>query len=905
MSGKPRIEIEYCTGCRWLLRAAWVAQELLSTFEDDLEAVALKPGSEGGIFEIRVDVDQERLAALNIPLERIRGIVAAANVNQPGGSLEDARNQYLIRTVNEFATVAEIRDLVISERGGRTVRLADVATVERGYRDREEITRVDGQESVEIAIYKEGDANTVQAVAAVRESLDGLTRHLPDGHEIRVLFDQSRFIERSITEVRNALLIGAGLAIAVLFFFLRDLRSTLIIATSIPLSVVATFMVMYRLGVSLNIMSLGGLTLGIGMLVDNAIVVLEAIFRRRREGLSLARAAVAGTGEVGGAVVASTLTTVAVFLPIVFVEGIAGQLFGDMALTVTFSMVASLLVAVTLIPMLSAVGSDAAAKVRARAGDGPSGGDFTLGAVSRAYDRLLRGSLRTPVFTLGVAVVLLAGSLWSTRFLGSELIPQVSEGEFFFEVTMPEGTPLEGTERAMLRMEEAVAGDARVARQFSSVGRRLVSGGLSLDTEAEHYGQVHVTLADRRDEAAEIAVAEDLRREFAAIPDLRVREGRPTYFSLATPIEVVVFGDDLVLLDEVTDGILAAIDDVPGLVDMRSSLEEGSPELQVRFDRDRLAALGLDVATLSRTLQQRVQGAVATQFKEADRQIDIRVRNAEKDRASAADVRNLVVEGPEGPIRLLTVAEVTEARGPAEIHRLQQQRCAVISANVEGRALGAVVDDLEAALRTVHLPPEVTVEIGGQNREMEVSFGSLRFAIALAIFLTYLVMAATFESLLHPFIVLFSIPLALTGVVVGLLATGTEVSVIVLIGTVMLVGIVVNNAIVLIDTVNQLRRAGADKVEAVVRAGHIRLRPILMTTLTTVLGLLPMSLAVGEGSELRAPLAITVSWGLVFSTLLTLVVIPAAYRLVPSRIQPETDQASASTGAVPAPRPSP
>jgi HAE1 family hydrophobic/amphiphilic exporter-1 len=649
-------------------------------------------------------------------------------------------------------------------------------------------------------------------------------------------------------------------------------------------------------------MSLGGLTLGIGMLVDNAIVVLESIFRRRREGQSLTQSAVAGTGEVGGAVVASTLTTVAVFLPIVFVEGIAGQLFGDMALTVTFSIVASLLVAVTLIPMLSAIGSDVPRSgMSTGAPSRPMGGDFSLGAISRGYDRLLRESLRTPVFTIGVAALLLGASLWATRFLGSELIPQVSEGEFFFEVTMPEGTPLDGTDQALLAMEAIVSDEPRVARQFSSVGRRFVSGGLSLDTEAEHYGQLNVTLVDREDEAAELAVAEALRTAFASIPDLRVREGRPAYFSLATPIEIVVFGEDLVLLDEVTDAILSDVTEVPGLVDVRSSLEEGSPELQVIFDRDRLASLGLDVATLSQTLQQRVQGAVATQFKEADRQIDIRVRNAEKDRTSAADVRNLVVEGPEGPIRLLTVAEVREARGPAEIHRLQQQRAAVISANVEGRPLGEVVDDLRRTLARADLPPEVTVEIGGQNREMEVSFGSLRFAIGLAIFLTYLVMAATFESLLHPFIVLFAIPLALVGVVLGLLVTGTEVSVIVLIGTVMLVGIVVNNAIVLIDTVNQLRRSGVEKVEAVIRAGHIRLRPILMTTLTTVLGLLPMSLAVGEGSELRAPLAITVSWGLLFSTLLTLVVIPAAYRLVPSRIRPE-EAVGASPAASPVAR---
>ncbi len=848
----------------------------------------------GGLEEeIQIEIDQERLAALGIPLETVAQVVGVSNINLPGGSLEDQESQYLIRAVNEYETVAEIGELIVQHREGAVVRLRDVAEVRRGAKEREEITRVNGDESVEIDIYKEGDANIVATAQLVRQRIGELGDLLPPGSSLVVLFDQSRFIQQAIDEVRGAAMIGGVLAILVLLAFLRHPRSTVIIATSIPLSVLATFIAMYRLDISLNIMSLGGLTLGIGMLVDNSIVVLESIFRRRQEGATLRRSAVEGTSEVGGAVVASTLTTVAVFLPIVFVEGIAGQLFGDMAMTVTLSLIASLLVAVTLIPMLSALGRER----RATAGDASAfGPDVTsapearetrsLGWFSRGYDRFLEAALDHRGRTLLIAAVLLGLTVLALPLLQAELIPAISEGEFFFEVTMPEGTPLEATDRVLQRMEAMAGSEPEVARHFATVGSRSAAGGIAFNTRAEHLGQLNLVMADRRNEEAESAVIGRLRGRFQTVPAARIKLGRPTYFSLKTPVEILLFGESLDALEAYAARLEPALARIPGLVDLRSSFEEGSPELQIIFDRVRLAALGLDMRRLSETLRDRLQGTVPTRFKEEDRQIDIRVRNRETDRATLDDIRNLVVPGPDGrPIRLLTLAEVREGRGPAEIHRVGQQRAAMLSANLQGRSLAAVVADVEEALRAMPAPRGVTVELGGQSEEMEVSFASLRFALLLAVFLVYLVMAATFESLLHPFIVLFAVPLSAVGVVAGLLITGTEVSVIVLIGVVMLVGIVVNNAIVLIDKINGLRRAGAGKRDAVMGACHVRLRPILMTTLTTVLGLLPMALAVGEGAELRSPLAITVSFGLILSTLLTLIVIPAVYDLVPSRIE--------------------
>jgi HAE1 family hydrophobic/amphiphilic exporter-1 len=844
----------------------------------------------GGLEEeIHIEVDQERLAALGIPLERVRQVVAVSNINLPGGSLRGTDTQFLIRTVNEYTSVEEIGGLVLSAAGPSQIRVRDIAEVSWGAREREEIIRVGGIEAVEIAIYKEGDANIVTTARLVREALPEMTKLVPEGYELTVLFDQSRFIEQALVEVRFTAVVGGGLAILVLFVFLRDPRSTVIIATAIPLSVLFAFMAMYRLDVSLNIMSLGGLTLGIGMLVDNAIVVLESIHRKRHEGLGRTAAAIEGTTEVGGAVAASTLTTVAVFLPIIFVEGIAGALFGDMAITVTLSLLASLVVAVTLIPMLSAMGGkETAATAPTRAMSSESG----LGAVTRFYDMVLRTALRRRWFTIAAAAVVFALAVAAIGRLQTALIPEISQGEFYFEATLPEGTPVEATDRVLRQMTAPIEGDPEVAVAYATAGSRLVSGGLSLSTTAEHYGQLNVVLADRNDETAEQRVANRLRAGFATIPELDTTFGKPTYFSLKTPVEVILFSDDLEALSDWAPVLADKLTTVPGLVDVRSSLEEGNPELQIIFDRDRLASLGLDMRVVAETLRDRVLGTVPTRFREADRQIDIRVRNLEQQRRTVDDVRNLMIPGPDGrQLRLLTVAEIHEDRGPAEIHRVQQQRAAVLSANLEGRGLGAAVRDIEALLAANPPPAGVLAELGGQVNEMQTSFASLRFALALAVFLVYLVMAATFESLIHPLVVLFTIPLALVGVVVGILVTGIDVSVIALIGVVMLVGIVVNNAIVLIDTVNQLRRSGMAKLEAVMRGGHLRLRPILMTTLTTVLGLLPMALSLGEGAELRAPLAITVSFGLLLSTVLTLVVIPAVYLVVPSRVRTDEEEA--------------
>jgi HAE1 family hydrophobic/amphiphilic exporter-1 len=869
-----------------LVELRYVADKRLKQELETVSGVAAAQVTGGLEEEIQVDVDQGKLAALGIPLASVVNLVQISNVNQPGGALRDRDSQYLVRTMNEYETVEDIGALVVGTNRDVPVHLRDVATVRRGQRERVEITRVDGKECVELALHKEGDANTVEVARAVRAKLEETRSHLPPGMQLTVLFDQSKFIVDSVNDVRSSALIGGVLAIGVLLLFLRDLRSALIIATAIPLSVIATFMFMYRLDVSLNVMSLGGLALGIGMLVDSAIVVLESIHSCRQRGLSVTHAAIAGTQEVGGAVVASVLTTVAVFLPILFVEGVAGQLFKDQALTVSISNLAALVVALTLCPMLYTVGKRK--DVASGANERPRTARMTLGRLSRWYDRVVRGALHRPWATIGIAAGLFAVSMLLAPRLGTELIPEVEQNEYFFEVSMPEGTPLAATNRAMTEMERIADALPEIERVYASVGNRHVSGGMSLRTRDENLGSLNLVFAAKTSTEAKQRALDALRSQFESMPDLQAKLGSPSYFSLRTPVEVLLFGENVELLRDYAERLGTRLREVRGLADLRSSMEPGNPELQIVFDRERLAALGLDMSAVSNLLRDRVQGAVPTRYKEQDRQIDIRLRNREADRATVQDIRNLVVAERSGvPIRLASVASVELARGPAEVHRLEQQRAAVISANLSGRTLGGVLGDIQAVVRELPPPRGVTVEMGGQSQEMQVSLRSLRFALLLALFLVYIVMAATFESLVHPFIIMFTIPLALVGVVLGLFVTGNSIGVMVLMGAILLAGIVVNNAIVLIEAVNQFRRAGAAKFDALVQAGHQRLRPILMTTLTTVLGLLPMAFAGGDGAELRAPLAITVAFGLTVATALTLVIIPAVYLLVPSRVEAE------------------
>jgi len=948
---------------------------------ESLEGVASVRVRGGLEEEVHVAVDEGKLTALGIPIATVSRFLGNQNVNAAGGRLRDRDSEFLVRTVNEFQAIDDIRQAVLYQDAGRIVRLEDVATISRGHKEREILSRVQGEEAVELALYKEGNANTVQVARAVKERLDRLGDMLPPGVDTHLLFDQSRFIEQALGEVRSNALIGGLLAVLVLYLFLRERRSTLVVAVIIPISVLATFFVMQQLDVSLNIMSLGGLALGVGMLVDNAIVVLESINRRRSRGEDQWDATRSGTSEVSRAVTASTLTTVAVFLPIIFVEGVAGQIFRDQALTVASALLVSLIAALTLIPVLVALGArrtrsapelatdpltsdETAAPHAADAsprtslagtpaepapGATVAGGErrrfgarlgrvlalpfllifrglrgllvwagrllavllpgllLKLGrlsvrlltpvlrlllrplqavfdrlwnALDAVYPRILAGALRRRGRTVAAALGLgLLGVLLIPQ-LGIELVPPFAQGEFRFELEFPPGTPLAVSQRKLEAIEADLIADPRIATLFSTAGESPELGTAAAERR-ENIAQLNVAITHPGRHREEALVIERIRERLAEDPEIRFTFERPTYFSFETPIEVHVYGHDLDALERYSTALAADMNAIAGLRDVRTTLESGSPEVQIAFRRDRAAALDLDLETVSRALRNKIHGEVATRLKERDRQLDILVRTAQAQEIEVDQVPHLPIGQSEGrPIPLSSIADVTIGRGPSQITHIGQQRAAIVRANLQGRDLGSATREIETLLRDNPPPRTLATAMGGQNREIATSFRSLALAVFLAIFMVYLVMASQFESFLHPLVILFTVPLGGVGVIFALALTGTAVSVVVLIGVIMLTGIVVNNAIVLIDFINQRRRAGLAKIEAILEAGQARLRPILMTTLTTILALLPMALGWGQGAELRAPMAIAVIGGLACATALTLIVIPVVYATV-------------------------
>jgi hydrophobic/amphiphilic exporter-1 (mainly G- bacteria), HAE1 family len=884
----------------------------------DLEAVegsAAVKVSGGYEDEVQVFVDQQKLAQLGLSIDVVTRRIRAENVNLSGGRLEQGTQRFLVRTLNEFETVEQMANAIIATRDGQPVYLRDVANVTRGYKDREAITRVNGKEAIELAVYKEGDANTVQLADGVRARIKELEKSLPKGTVIRQVYDQSTFIAAAISEVKSAALIGGLLAILVLYAFLRDARATLISSIAIPVSVLGTFVLMYAFDLTLNIMSLGGIALAVGMLVDNAVVVLESIVRNKEKGYTQLEAARMGTREVAGAVFAATLTSVAVFAPMVFITGIAGQLFKDQSLTVTFALAFSLLVALTLVPMLAAgrvraaVAADPAA-VTKQPGRLERGLRAVTGGLGRFWGWMSRGlqlalsplvnvtqavngwadrkyppaitwALAHPGRTIGSAALffVLTMVLIVPR-LGTELIPQMSQGEFNVDLRLPPGTPLEQTDRSVQAAQRASAalGNVDLAYSVAGTGNRLDANPVDA---GENTGRLSLTLqkgAGRADE--EVAMA-GMRGALEDLPGVQYRFSRPALFSMATPLEVVVSGYDLDRLGEAAERVRQEMLKDQRFADVKTTVEAGNPEIQIVFDQERASQLGLVVRDLADRVVNSVRGEVATRYKLRDKQIDVLVRSVDSRAASIEEVRNLIVNpGSDYPVPLSAVADVHLAVGPAEVRRVSQERVAVISANLAHGDLGSAVEALHGIVERVELPVGTTAFLSGQSEEMTASFQSLQFVLILAIFLVYLVMASQFESLIHPFVILLTIPLALIGAVWALWLTGTTVNVVAYIGLIMLAGIVVNQSIVLIDAVNQARERGMNKQEAIIEAGRLRLRPILITKLTTILGLLPMALGIGEGAEVRAPMAITVIGGVLLTTFLTLLVIPVVYSVL-------------------------
>ena len=973
-AGDPAESVRQLTALR-----RYADDDLKKKLEPVAGVAAVKVG--GGLEdEVQVDIDQQKLAQLNLPIDTVIQRLQQENINLSGGRLEQGSQRYLVRTVNQFSAVEQMREMLVTTQsggdnaaasaaqqmaaiaaasgnasvlaaaasvqsassgsssavaGGMPVRLKDVADVRQGYKEREAIIRLGGREAVELAIYKEGDANTVATADAVQARLEQIRQQFPADMELTVIDDQSKFIRSAISDVKKDAVLGGILAVLVIFLFLRNGWSTLVISLSLPVSIIATFFFMDQLDLSLNVMSLGGLALATGLVVDDSIVVLESIAKARERGLGVLQAAIEGTREVSMAVVASTLTTIAVFLPLVFVEGVAGQLFRDQALTIAIAVGVSLVVAMTLIPMLSAwkaqspLGfpeeeahprwqpSSKLQKPVALAGRGIGAGvrgalfavawlfvriwrglvalvaplmrrlsDLAMkpyNGAERRYMALLPAALRKPGRVMLFAALAFVLSLAALPFLGTDLIPQLAQDRFEMTVKLPPGTPLRETDLLVRDLQQRHAGDAGVESLYgvSGTGTRLDAN----PTESgENVAKLTVVMAGGGSREFEAEQSDRMRQSMARWPEAQVDFRRPQLFSFSTPLEIELRGNDLEELERAGHKLAEMLRGNEHYTDVKSTVEQGFPEIQIRFDQERAGAMGLTTRQVADAVVKKVRGEVATRYNFRDRKIDVLVRAREADRASVEDIRNLIVNPGQGrAVRLAAVADVIATTGPSEIHRADQMRVAVISANLRGVDLGSAMEEVRAMVAADPLGAGLGLHIGGQGEELAQSVRSLLFAFALAIFLVYLVMASQFESLLHPFVILFTIPLAMVGAVLALLLTGNTISVVVFIGLILMVGLVTKNAIILIDKVNQLREAGVAKREALVEGARSRLRPIAMTTLATLFGFLPLAVAMGDGAEVRSPMAITVIGGLLVSTLLTLFVIPVVYDLLDRR----------------------
>jgi HAE1 family hydrophobic/amphiphilic exporter-1 len=832
--------------------------------------------------EILVAVDQEKLTAAGISLDTVVGRLRGENFNLSVGNLKEGYKDYLVRALGEFDTISEIEDVVLGVSKGNTIRIRDIAKVYDTHADDVVKARDNLQPTAMMMILKQSGSNTVEVSRLVWKRLDELMEHLPPGIELVKTFDSADFINRAIGHVRENLLWGSVLAVVVLFLFLRHFRPVVVIAIAIPTSLLAAFLPMYFTGMSINMISLGGLALAVGMVVDNSIVVIENIFRRmQEEGEDRVTAAKNGASEVGIAITASAFTTIAVFIPIVFTSGLASRIFRDLAFTVTFALLSALFIAITLVPMM-------ASKLLYVEGREEQEGRF-FSRVKEAYKRIISWVLDHKLITIGVAVLFFASSIGIFIIMGKEFMPTANDETFMVEIELPRGTRLEETDRISRRVEELILDTSEVRAVHAVIGHSAQSD--SLDAKGAFFV---INLKDVTERTRTVEeVNNDIRKRTLKIPGIKKYDfvnlqSQSMGGSNGKPIEVKIFGKDLSVLSRLSEEAARRIAGVEGAVDVEETFQFGNPELQVYFDRERMAQLGLGVSQVARAMETAVKGTVASRYRELGEEFDIRVRLVEKDRDSFADLSGIMLTTPAGrQIRLSDVARVEIGSGPVRIFRDDQKRSVSILSNYleRERDLNSVVTDIRESLSTMTLPMGYYFEYGGSYEDMRDSFEQLGLAFLLGALLVYMIIAAEFESLIHPFTIMFSVPLAFTGSIWAVYLAGMTLSVNSGIGIIMLAGIIVNNGIVLIDYVNQLRARGMEIKDALVKAGATRLRPILMTTLTTILALIPMAVMGGAGSEMRRPLAVSLIGGLALGSALTLLIIPTAYYIFDSIAQ--------------------
>lgn len=862
-----------------------IAEDEIKPRIERVKGVASVSVNGGYTNQVKIKVHQEKLQGYGLSISTLSGILAAENMNSPAGEVQKGNQDLTIRTTGEFQSLEEIENILIPLNTGGQVRLKDIADVEMGHADITSISRTNGKESVSISIQKQSGTNTVSVVDEINKAISELKTQFP-GIQIDTVYDESVYIKETIKTVFREAIVGALLAIIVLFIFFHNLRTTFITATAIPIAVMFAFACLYFLDVSINLMTLGGLSLAMGRLVDDNIVALENIYRHREAGYSKFDAAVKGVSEVGMAITASTLTTVAVFLPIVFVEGLTATLFRDLALTVAVSLGASLLVSLTLVPALSNIIMKVGEIPQGRTGIRGLFDKFGLGfdsgfaKIEQTYRRFLHYALghRKTIVVGSLLIFILSGA--TTLLLGAEFMPASDSGQVTVNVTLPDGAKLEDTDTVIAEIEGILEDIPEIKTAFVQVG----SGGImSFSSGSSNTGSITiqlVPLAERN--RSDVDVAEELRSLTKDIPGAKIEVSVTDMMSMmsGSGISITVKGDDLNQLKEIGNDIKALVASVEGTREVKTSMGDGVPEVQVVINREKSSQYGLTAYQIANNLKSTLSGTTATRYRYNGEEIDVVISGDGTYSQSLANLEQTPIATPFGiDIPLSQIAEVKIERGPTAIDRVDQSRVITISSDIVGRDLASVTSDIQAKLDAYTLPNGYVYEMGGENEEMMQSFKDLGLALVLAIILVYMILAAQFESLIHPFTIIFSLPMAFSGGMFGLFVTGSTINVPAFIGLILLVGIVVSNAIVLVDYINKRRERGEDREQAIENAGPVRLRPIIMTSLTTALGLIPMALGMGEGAEVMQPMAVVVIFGLVLSTLSTLILVPVIYIL--------------------------
>jgi len=871
-----------------LVKLRHLAEEEIKYKLEQVKGVASVNITGGKKREIQVKVDRNQLAAVNLSLSQVVNAIRAENLNLPAGYQESGSQEFLVRTVGEFKKVSQIGDIVVAYRNGTPVYLRDVAEIEDSFEEKRNEILINGKPGIVLIVQKQSGTNTVQVANRIHKQISHIKEELPSDVEIGTIMDTSKFIKDSISQLEQTAIQGAIIAALIVFLFLFNIPSTLIIISAIPISIVITFILLNFAKLTLNIMTLGGLALGIGMMIDNAIVVLENIFRHRERGETVGKAAVTGADEVGMAITASTLTTLVVFFSLLFTTGIAGILFKHIAYTVVFSLLASLIVALTLIPVLSSK-----YLIRMSVEE-----EKKKEHIARRLNRYMENRYR-PILNWALihrkTVIIGSLSLLGISFLlffphiGREFIPQADEGQFTVSVEMPIGSQLNITSKVTKQVEKIIRKDVpELNNIFTQVGISSESGmAIMGGNEGSFEAQTMVRLVDldKRSRSSQ-EVVNALRPQLSKLAQssgakIRIKMGEEMTEFLGTPIAIEVKGYDLIKGERLAQEISHLMKKVDGVTDTNISYRKGQPELQIEIDRERASSLGLNLFQIANAVQTANKGTVASLFHEGGDEYNILVRLQEEDRQTPSDLEKIFITSPSGQqISLDTIAKVHERLGPVKIERKDQQRIITVSAQSSGRDLGSIDKDIREGVEKLEIPEDFSIEFAGQQKEMVESFHNLYLCLILAIILVYMVMASQFESLRHPFVIMFSIPFAAIGVILMLFFTHTTLSIIVHMGLIMLAGIVVNNGIVMISYINILRNKGMPLMEAARVGAERRLRPILMTTFTTIFALLPMALGFGAGAELWSPMARTVIGGLAVSMLFTLIFTPTLYTLL-------------------------